>query len=440
MKYMKTLLILIILQGLFAQDFEPPVGALTVDKACRMALENNPEIKTALKRIKQVDAILKQNKAAFMPNVVGGASVNAYNASQEPQWAPHVHARESFNQAGVYVQASYMIFDGFARQAKVLESKYNTDNAREQMFEIRRLLLEAVSTAFYQAQLSVENMAIARQNRDFNKILEQDARKRWQAGTIPEANMLNFSVKALQAETDFLTSQRDFKIICTALAELMAMPNALLVKEMYPVRSDVDITLTELDVDARIVTALQKRPDLKAVESQISAQKENVRKQKAVYSPEVALVAGIDYYKSDISDYDQDESTSFIGLTATWDLYSGGSKRQKVLGAQAGVEALNHAKTQKVLAIQSAVRKAVENASITYETYLRNKQILELTMKIRDHVEKSYKAGTESLTRLNEAQTDQVNAAGALVAAKIQYQLAIVSLEAQTGEIAGISE
>jgi outer membrane protein TolC len=50
-------------------------------------------------------------------------------------------------------------------------------------------------------------------------------------------------------------------------------------------------------------------------------------------------------------------------------------------------------------------------------------------------VEKSYKAGVESITRLNEAQTDLTRAKVAYSTSYIAYQLVLNQLDIDTGRI-----
>ncbi len=48
-------------------------------------------------------------------------------------------------------------------------------------------------------------------------------------------------------------------------------------------------------------------------------------------------------------------------------------------------------------------------------------------------MEKAYRAGVATLTRLNEAQTDLVRASGAAAASRILYRIALVNLNAAMG-------
>jgi outer membrane protein TolC len=74
-------------------------------------------------------------------------------------------------------------------------------------------------------------------------------------------------------------------------------------------------------------------------------------------------------------------------------------------------------------------------ARVAEGTWKRNQQAADLTLRIRDHVAQAYQAGSASLTRLNEAQTDLSRASGAAAVSRIDYFQTLESLAAQTGRI-----
>jgi outer membrane protein TolC len=161
-----------------------------------------------------------------------------------------------------------------------------------------------------------------------------------------------------------------------------------------------------------------------------------MRSQKGNYAPKVSLVAGVDYLnQDDLGFVDQDEHNAFVGITAQWDLFTGGQRPAKVREIESEIRKLKDQRQEKILSIQSSIRQALDVAQTAYLTYQRQEKALELTKRIREHVEKTYKAGTAPLTRLNEAQTDLVRAAGQFESSRIQYQLALVNLKTETGQI-----
>lgn len=417
-----------------------PEGSLTLEEAFARALGKNPGILQAKERIEAAGAVLKQAKSAYLPTVSATAASKAIDATVQPDWKSELRMSDSFKESSAGINLTWLLFDGFSRKANTLAAFHGIEMQKQVLLESRRLLLRAVATAFYQAQLAVEGMVVASQNQKFNQTLEKDARIKWEVGTVPEAEMLNFSVKALQAESDFLTAEQDFKIVGTALAQLMALPGAEFTQELYPVRQTnrIESPLATFDEDYRF--AMANRPDLNSLDKGVLAKKQVLRAEKGGYLPKVAMVSGVDYlYQDGITSSDpaeiQEENDSYVGMVASWDIYTGGLRRGKIEEINSEIRRLGHQREELLLSIASAIRESRDRAETAFENYRRQKRTLGLTQRIREHVEMAYRAGTLPLTRLNEAQTDLVRASGAVELTWIQYRIALVNLAAETGRI-----
>ncbi len=418
-------------------EFILPEGSLTLAEARRIALEKNPGITRALKNIDASQAVLQQARSLWYPGVAANAGYNRMDVSVQPEWAPNMRYKDSFNDYSANIQASWLVFDGFARRANILASKHGVEQSEQLHAEAQRLLLDAVNATYVQAQRSLEAMAIAAQDLSFNRMLESDSQKRYAAGTIPEADLLNFSVRALRAETGFMQAERNYQIACTVLAQLMALPDAALPPDMRPARyaGMGEVLLPEYETEMEY--ALKHRPDLLALKAGCRALQQQVRAKKGAYAPQVALVAGVDFSRQNDMAYEPgiDNHNSYVGVAASWDLFSGGRRHAQVREAAAQLAALEETYSETMLHIQSGIRQALETAHVAFETYRRNQQAHELTVRIRESVEKSYKAGAASLTRLNEAQTDLTRSAGAAALSRIEYLQALERLAAETGRI-----
>ena len=410
-------------------------GRLTLEEACRMAMENNPGIDQARQRILAAAAVLEQARATWKPVISVKGTGQAVDATVQPDWAQTIRVSDDFADWSAGISFTWLIFDGFARQAAILASDYTVDQSEQVLSDTRRLLVKAVSTAFLQAQLTVEIMTIAQQNQQFNLKLEEDARKRWTIGTSPESAMLNFSVKALMAESDVRNAQRDFTVTCTVLAELMGMKDARLTPGMTPVAAQIDTLANPLPTwDTEYAYALEHRPDLKAIKANIKALEQRRRAEKGRYYPRLSFFSGHDYqYINGRGTVTEEEHQSYAGISATWDLYTGGRIRAKIDETTADIRTIEQKERQTLLAVQSSLHKHIETAGAAWENFKRQQQINDLTRRIRTHVEKSYRAGVATLTRLNEAQTDLVRASGSVVTSYIQYRLALINLNTETG-------
>jgi outer membrane protein TolC len=411
----------------------PPDG-LTLERACEITLKNNPGMGQAKERIEGAKAVLRQAKSAWKPTITGNAGATAIQATVQPDWAQTIRSDEAFNEFSAGIQMAWLLFDGFSREANILVSTHAIEKSRQGRHEIQRLLVQAVSATFQQARLALEKMTIARRNQQFNETLEKDSLVKWRVGTAPEAEVMNFSVRALQAQSDYLAAQRDFKITCTALVRLMALPGTILTPEMFPEAETRTIEKHSQTYEKALEQAMVSRPDLKALDAGILGLREKLRAEKGNYFPKVYFVSGMEYlYQQDKLLVDEEEHNTYAGINVKWDLYTGGKRQGKVEALAADLRGLEEKRRETILAMGAEIEQALNVADTAYSTWKNQEQTRALTEKIRKHVEKAYRAGVATLTRLNEAQTDLVRASGAAAASRILYRIALVNLNAAMG-------
>lgn len=426
-------------QGVFIDDSLPeiPKGEMTLVAAQRLALENSPGIAEAVSRIEAAQAVVARSESSLWPQLTLTAGYRLQDSTMQPDWAPEIRKDENFTNLSAGLQANWLIFNGFARKAGILAAKYGVEASETGLDEVRRLLCDVVSSAFFQAQLAMESMTIAKSNREFNRLLESDADKRWQVGTIAEAEKLNFSVRALQAESDYLDAARNFAVVSTVLAELMALPEARLPEQLYPVSAlDQEQFSAIPDVDEELAYALQHRPDLLSLKAQLAAAEQQKVVARGDYFPKISLNGGFSYSEMDgVGTIDQEEHDTYLGLNLSWDLFSGGARSARVRESSALASGIRSQLESRVLSIQSEMTQAVERARNNLALYRRHEKALEMTLRIRDHIEKAYRAGVTTLTRLNEVQRDLVQMAGLAVYSRINYQIALEDIKVASGRV-----
>jgi outer membrane protein TolC len=431
---MKKTSLLILLLPLFASA---QTNGLTLAELRARVLAGSPSVRESLQRIEAADAVLKQARSAYLPTVSLSGAYGFVEASVHPDFDLTNRYSDSLKQATGSLQANWLLFDGFARRARTLAAKYSLEQTRELADETRRLLILSATLSFRQAQQAHENIQTAEQDLAFNRKLEDDARKRFDAGMLPEADVFNFSIRSLQAENSAAQARLDFQAACTVLAELMALPEARLPESLRPVAVDFDQQIAVPEMQREQEFALQNRPDFQAVASGLRALDQQVRAARGDLLPQLVLTGEANYTEYDdrsvmdnYGDYD-----SFAGVAAKWDLFAGGRKLNAVKEAQARVRALEEQQEALRLSIRSALRRRIDEANTACEVFERQKKIYELTARVRDSIEKAYRAGAVSITRLNETQTDLVRARTGYTASYIACLLVLNRLDIETGRV-----
>lgn len=433
-----TLLLFLLLpaQGLKASE---PAGTvpeeyLTIEKAKQTALENNPGIQQTLARIRSAKALLGQAYASWFPTVSVSGGYFHRHLDMQPDWQPDMRVKEDIKETTGNLELNWLLFNGFARRAETLAASYGAEQARKTHADTQRLLMESVATAYYQAQLARENIRIAEKNAEFNRTLEKSATIRRQVGTAPRSEMLNFSIRTIQAESDSIQADRNYIIARTVLAELMGVSESKSAIALSPAKKNIETTDTiPPSYEQLIAIAIKNRPDLQAVEAGINAAAHRKNAAKGSWLPSIGLSAGLNYTKQTGADPVQEERNRYAGVTANWDIFTGGKRSRAFQQKKAEVYALEAEKQQKILSIQSGIRQAIASAEAAKEQWKRQENALGMTRQVRDDVELLYTTGSATLTRLNEAQTDLVRAEGLAANSRVQYLLALEKLYSESG-------
>ncbi|PID74219.1 MAG: hypothetical protein CSB32_01890, partial [Desulfobacterales bacterium] len=375
-------------------DKELPSGDLTLEQAIAITLEQNPGMAEARERINQAKAVLIQAKSAWLPRISVQGSAMAMDVTIQPDWKPDLRLSESLNEYKGEIQGSFLLFEGFARHAKIAGATHGLAKSEYMQQNTRRLLIKAVTLTYYRARISMEKMQIARQDQEFNRILEAHARIRHEAGVSPESEVLNFSVRALTAETNFLDAKKEFQTTCLTLAQLMGVGELSLSPAHIPSAKDLPAHLEQPDPESEISFAMTHRPDIKALDMGIAALKRQYEASKAGIFPKIAMVSGVKYlYQDDKAPIDEEEHQTYAGVSLQWDLFTGGQRKGEIGEAYARLQEVTAQRNNLSLSLRADIQKAVVSTDTAWNNWQNRKNIAYMANTVRDHVQKAYKAG-----------------------------------------------
>lgn len=411
---------------------------LTLREAQRIALEQNPSIRQGAARIRAAEAKLRQAYSAWWPTITASGGLYRREADRQIDFKNYERLQADLTESDVALEANWLLFNGFARRAETLAAGYGVEQTRQLQMNTRRLVAEAVATAYLQSQLAMEMMEIARKDREFNRSLEENSRSRYEAGAAARSELLNFSMKALQAESDYITAQKDYQVACTVLAELMGVEDSAL---PAPVQLEVSraASVQEIpDLGQSLAYALAHRQDLLATKAGTAAANSLKNAAKGAWMPAIAATAGFSYQKQsgfepEIPPHNLEQYNSHVGLTARWDIFTGGRRSGAFQEKKAEALAMQAEQEKVKLDITSSIKQATLAAETALQVRKRQEKALDMTTRIRNDIEELYRSGAATLTRLNEAQRDLVRASGQAAASRIRLELALEKLRSETG-------
>jgi TolC family type I secretion outer membrane protein len=436
-----------------------PAGASQLEKielldlqiAARIALAENPSLAAAQARVGQAREAVRQARSVYWPRFDLTASQtrvdlsdNAFQAQQATQQVINqvmgtnlsgISNPEDYYKAGV--SASWLLFDGFTRWFNLAAAKHGEKSSAAARDDAHRLLLQAVSSAFVSAQLSLENVAIAKADEAFNQRQLTEAKLRHTVGTGALSDVLNFEVRANSAKSDLIVAERAYETARIGLAALLGVNNARLPDNtrLAALEEASETELQDPPLDQSLEDANGRRPDLRQNEWGVRQAQADVKAKRGNYFPTLSLVAAYDGERTDDFGFESEDFQSSVGVSLSFNLFAGGLFHAQHRQAKMRLREAEKSRQNLKINVASEVQNTTQRVLSAQKQLLLQRTNAQLVQKNRDLVEKEYKAGVGSLVRLNEAQRDLTAAQVRLAAAQVALRQAWYDLWSATGQI-----
>jgi outer membrane protein TolC len=415
---------------------------LTVDNAVEIALANNPDYRSAKHAVTAAWARFYAAGSAYLPTLSADYNITEYKYVPFAQGGTGRDNYNRYSNKTGALQADWEVFNGLVTTMTVISARKEASQYEALDRDSRRLLIQNVINSYNNVLLAKENIRIAAEDMNFNDKLLKETEIKYEAGAVPLSEPLNFRVKANEAKSALVDQTYNYAAAKFVLAELMGVTEAKIPDDVVFVQNEDKTFTLSSELDIYLDSALANRPDLEAYRKGLEMSRYDLWAKYGAFFPTVSAQSSYGYSRDD-SGYSgryqyrpraQDRSLNY-GVSANWTIFSGGRRIADLREAQALLAEAQENLIERWIQVVMEVRQAFENAKRTYEQVKIYSETLELVRKTRDLVEEEYKSGNTSLTRLNEAQKDLVNAESNLVSSRIALENAKVQINAATGSL-----
>jgi outer membrane protein len=408
-----------------------PTGPkLSLPDAERMAIQHNPNISVARLIALAQAQVTREARSAELPTATG--SLTAVGAHENSRITAGLLNNPSiYDRAAGGLTVSQLITD-FGRTHNLVKSAQS--NAKAQLESERATELEitlTVDQAFYQALTSQAVLRVAEET------VNQRQATVDQVGALTNAKLrsdldLSFAnVQLSQAKLLLLDARNN-------VASSMASLNTVLGSERDEQYTLVDETSANpepapQDAEALLQAAFTARPDLAALNDNLSAARQFSTAERDLWLPTVSAqaAAGATPVRAD-----QIQSSWYgaAGANINIPLFNGflfnARAQEAKLRANAAGEQVRNLRDE----IARDLRTAVLNAQNAFQRIGVTQEMLNEANMALDLSEARYKIGLSGIVELTQAQLTQTEAEIAFANARYAYQTALAMVRFQTGQ------
>ena len=269
-----------------AESAAPALTSLTRRQAEALALKNNPQITVGKLRALEAGQFVRQQRSALLPTAY--LSLTATDASDNARIAagalnnPIIYPRAASGAA-----LSQLITD-FGRTTNLVSSAQASAKAEEQNSAATTAqIVLAVDQAFYNSLETRALLQVAEQTVDARQLIANRISALTQAKLKSDLDLSFANVDLARARLLQLEAKNNYAAALATLSAILGYPDE---QQFDLVESQSAPQQPEADVNPLILQAMQQRPELLAIEDQVTAAEKFGHAEHDLWKPTISAV------------------------------------------------------------------------------------------------------------------------------------------------------
>lgn len=413
----------------WANPVSTNITYLHLENIIARVFSNSVTIQSAEAAVRSAQREVSIQRSAYWPTLTAGTSWNQDLDGRGHRQPPDTYAAS--------LTANWVLFDGFQRKLAVIKAARERDASQFSELEVRRELHQLISTVWFAALLAQDRMDASQHDIFFNHSMLDSIIDRYRAGVARRSDILNFKVKLMENVDTYFSQRLLFDSNITILEKLLQTSGELSVdthRLMDPYPDQMDFL--ELDVEEQIRLARKIRPDLKQQEETLKAARTDVNLARGTRLPSLELFG--DYSTGHDSSYTfniPDEASSSVGISLSWDLFSGFSSHHEIIQAKEKLLISELELESLELDLREELTRLFKNFNHALQLYYNSELRREAAKEDRELVTLLYESDLVAVTRLNEVQQDSSLATEQFIQSRVRLGAAWENILIATGRM-----
>jgi outer membrane protein TolC len=419
-------LILGVVAAAFTACGQSPPGAptnffphpLSRAEAVDIALRQNSAIRKGKADLEAAHGVVVELRSIAFPTL---SARGAYNAEQ-PSLVEQFPLPAPFNSVVQFpdrnwnsdIRVQQSIYEGGRMTSALRSAKLTRQQALLNYQTLLADTLLAVRVAYDDVLVAQQQIAV---NESSVKLLThelEDVRRRFQAGTVPQFDVLRAKVELANENPRLIQARNSFRIGKNNLLNLLGCNLPRTIWEDVPLELSDTLLASPLDIDLTVALAraLDKRPELAALRKAESLRREDVVQARAGFKPSAQIFGG---YQWQSLPYENNQGADLSGWIAgaqiSWNIFDFGLTRGKIIEARARHERARLDVDETRRQIELEVRTA-------YSNFIEAREVLESQKEVQEEAEEALRLAEARMTAGSSTQLDVLNAQTALTQAR----------------------
>lgn len=381
---------------------------LTVEEAVNQALQTNPELMAARNALASTALEVDGAKSSWLPQVSVSAGVGDETRTAANTGFEEVElSRQEFG-----VQASQLVFDGFATNSEIKRQQAREQSARFGMLATAESLALRVTEAYLNVLRHAKLLALTRETLGEHKIIYEQMKSRSDQGVGSKADLDQIAARVALANSNLIVAQNNLADAQSTYYRLTGV---------YPGLESMEEPLLPPGLptnrDIAIKEAIGEHPTLKSASADVEAAQAQHDAAKSTVWPRLRIEAD-KRWDENVGGIEGEDEDLIVALRLRYDLYTGGAnkarRKQTAFLTQEAMDVRNNTRRQVVESMQLSWN--AYDALTQQEGFLH--EHVKAASSTREAYAKQFNIGRRTLLDLLNTETEVVEAKRSLINAQ----------------------
>jgi outer membrane protein len=396
---------------------------LSLAESINVALQQNPNIMRAQKDVEAAAGVVVQTRAIAIPKLRAAGSYTGVQSSDvDTPHLPNLNlifgTEQTWNSQIRLVQSLY-------EGGRILSSLRVARLTKERsmlMYQtvVADTVLE-VQLGYYDVLLAAQEIIVQERSVELLASELADTRRRFDAGTVPQFNVLRAQVELANQQPKLIRARNDYRIGKAHLANILGfnIPKDMVEDIPLNLAGKLEAEPYHIDLRQAIGLALERRTELASLRKGQALRYEDIVQAKAGYKPSIQAFGGYELRSSMFtSDLTYNVYGWMGGVLVTWDLFDGFRTKGKIMEARALYERAG-------VEVDDAARRIELEVRTAYSKFMEATELLESQKKVVEQATEALRLATARNDAGTGTQLDVLSARTALTDADTTQALAL---------------
>ena len=440
-----TILGLFIAGSALAQSRLP----LTVDKAVELGIENSKTLHSSLMKVEYADAKAGEINASRLPSlkfsggytrlsdIPPGAAVipaNAFGAGLPPQTLSVPLTQTILDNYTLRATVQQPIFTGFRMDAMSSAADYTAEAQNFDYAQDKSDLVYNIKVAYWSLYKAIQIKSVVDENVEQVKAHLKDVQNMMDQGMTTNNDVLKVEVQLSDVQLKQIDAKNAVRLAMIALDNTIGIPLSTEIE----LKSGVAHTPKDYgDLNQLITQAMDKRPELKAMDSRVKAGEAGVTAARSGWFPQIYLSGNYYYSRPNqrlFPSQDVFKDTWDVTVGVSLDIWNWGQTLHQTDQAQAQLAQAQDALGQMQDGITLDLTQAYLNLQQAKERIDVAEQGVKQAEENHRVTSKRFNAGLASTSDLLDAEVALLQAKTNQTNSIVDYALAQARIEKSIGE------